>query len=378
MRRAPDDPAVRRIAASLRSQVGQLTGTYELSLAILFFDRLDSPGDSARIRALGEVLASGQVDNGAWGYQCRQVTLPALPQRRGGVPALRPAAPPRTVNRPAVQTWTDHSNTQFAVLALWVAQRHGRHTRIPLARADDHYREVRNTDGGWGYRPTGNGSTLANTCSGLLALAAGHGINSQAGRLARPLSGPQGGGDPVVTTAQQRVADFLVPEWARSGEQAGTVVIGSNYDLYTLWSVERVATLYDLPRIGGREWYPDFARFLVEIQKEDGSWMRSMPAPIDTSFALLVLRRSNLVPDLTAVIQGKPAPVRQPGLGWTARPSGPPLSPNGPARTPGTAPQSGPTTGPAAAPPAGLTGEVQRVAPAPANAPSLTPDKKDP
>ncbi len=378
----PEDPVVQRIAASLRKQVSQLTGTYELSLAILFFDRLDSPGDSSRIRALGEVLASGQADNGAWGYQCRHPTISGPSTRRFGVNNLRPAVPPRQPPRSAVQVWTDHSNTQFAVLGLWVAQRHGRNTRIPLTRVDSHYRGDQNKDGGWSYRPNTDSSTLANTCSGLLALAAGHGINAQAGREARPLTGPQAGNEPVVAAGLERAGDFLVPAWARTGDPSHSLVVGSNYDLYTLWSVERVGTLYDLPRIGGREWYPDFAHLLVQIQKEDGSWRRSMPEPIDTSFALLVLRRSNLVPDLTAVIQGKPAPVRQPGLGWTAaQPAGQTLSPNGPARTPTAPPKPPPSLsglGPAGTQPPRLTGEVHKVEPAPAKPPADPPEEKDP
>jgi hypothetical protein len=117
-----------------------------------------------------------------------------------------------------------------------------------------------------------------------------------------------------------------------------------------------VATLYDLHTIGGQEWYPLFARALLSAQQEDGSWRTSHPGPIDTCFALLILRRSNLVPDLTAVIQGKPPPVRKPGMGWTtAPPGGSPLYPNGPARTPPAAPTPPPSlapTGPVATQPA--------------------------
>jgi hypothetical protein len=343
----PDDPVVRRIAASLRQQVPQMNATYESSLAILFFDRLESSGDSGRIRVLAEVLAAGQVEDGAWGYRTQAVRHSvANPWLAGRTMPVRPAAPPHRVLAP----WSDHSNTQFAVLGLWVAGRHGRNARIPLARADSHYRKFQNTDGGWAYRPPPQGttSTLANTCSGLLALAAGHGINAQAGRDARPLTGPRAGKDRAVAAALERLTQFLFP-----GQQAGG---GGSCDLYTLWSVERVATLYDLHTIGGQEWYPLFARALLSAQQEDGSWRTSHPGPIDTCFALLILRRSNLVPDLTAVIQGKPPPVRKPGMGWTtAPPGGSPLYPNGPARTPPAAPTPPPSlapTGPVATQPA--------------------------
>jgi hypothetical protein len=368
----PDDPVVRRIAASLRQQLSQLANTYEASLAILFFDRLDNPGDGARIRTLAEVLAAGQVEDGAWGYRRQQVPASETnPWMGGRTLRLRPAAPPRHPARPAAAPWTDHSNTQFAVLGLWVAGRHGRNPRVPLGRADTHYRQAQNADGGWAYRPPPHGttSTLANTCSGLLALAAGHGINARAGRDARPLTGPRAGNDRAVARGLDCLTEFLFPKRQGGG--------GPRHDLYTLWSVERVATLYDLQTIGGVEWYPVFAHALLQAQQADGSWRTSHPPPIDTCFALLILRRSNLVPDLTAVIQGKPPPVRQPGLGWTASPpAGSPLSPGGPARTPPAAtnpPPTLPPTGPAAAQPPPLSGTVGKVEPVPAPAPADPP-----
>src|SRR5437764_224743 len=39
------DPVVRKAAVFVRSHVPKLTGTYELSLAILFLDRLGEPSD---------------------------------------------------------------------------------------------------------------------------------------------------------------------------------------------------------------------------------------------------------------------------------------------------------------------------------------------
>jgi hypothetical protein len=220
----------------------------------------------------------------------------------------------------ALPGWTDHSNTQFAVLGLWVAQRHGRGTRIPLARLDRHYREDQHADGGWAYRPGTDLSTLANTCSGLLALAAGHGINSQTGREARPLVGPRGENDRAVARGLERLAHFPLPGLLREGGRAELVGLEHFYELYTLWSVERVATLYDLKTIGDREWYPGVAYQLVRAQHADGQWHHGRGAPIDTAFALLVLRRSNLLPDLTAAIQGKdPAGTRFPAAGGTAR-----------------------------------------------------------
>src|SRR5262249_38054511 len=68
--------------------------------------------------------------------------------------------------------------------------------------------------------------------------------------------------------------------------------------LYFLWSLERVAATYGLETIGGQEWYPWTAGLLVRIQQGDGSWSDAGPGPVPTCFALLILRRSNLTPDL--------------------------------------------------------------------------------
>ena len=77
-------------------------------------------------------------------------------------------------------------------------------------------------------------------------------------------------------------------------------------DLYFLWSVERVAMLYNLPTIGNKDWYSWGVSILLPNQKDNGAW-RSTGYPghghanntIDTCFALLFLKRSNLVHDLT-------------------------------------------------------------------------------
>jgi hypothetical protein len=380
-----DDPVVQRIAASLRKQVATMTGTYEMSLAILFFDRLEGSADSARIRSLAEALAAGQTTDGGWSYHCPRVTATGgTRQPPQGFPTGRPASPARNGLRPLVlSVRPDHSNTQFAVLGLWVAQRHGRSTYQPLDRVDRHFRGIQNSDGGWGYLAN-MGSSLANTCSGLLALAAGHGINSQAGRDARPLDGPRAGKDPAVAAALGRIARMPMPGLRRQGGQVQLVGTQQCPELYTLWSVERVATLYDLKEIGGLEWYPAFALVLVRTQQDGGSWNSGRGEPIDTSFALLILRRSNLLPDLTATLQGKdptlqhlPAarPARTPPAGpsgsVTQKPPDPSLS--------GTAAQKPPAPSAATTPAPARSGTVGQASAEAATPPArAAQEKKDP
>src|SRR5262249_21236200 len=72
---------------------------------------------------------------------------------------------------------TDNSNSQFALLALWAAQRHGVPVDRTMARVVRRYRGSQNSDGGWSYTYApggGTGSAPAMTCVGLIGLAVGH------------------------------------------------------------------------------------------------------------------------------------------------------------------------------------------------------------
>src|SRR5206468_2612465 len=81
---------------------------------------------------------------------------------------------------PSAVTTDDNSNTQFAILGLWVAQRHGLPVAKALARVEARFRNSQNFDGGWGYTPgNGVGSSTAMTCAGLLGLAVGVGVREK-------------------------------------------------------------------------------------------------------------------------------------------------------------------------------------------------------
>ena len=65
-----NDFFVQRSAAHVRHNVQNLNQTYELSLAILFLDRLGDPRDRAMIQGLSLRLLGGQLDGGGWTYYC--------------------------------------------------------------------------------------------------------------------------------------------------------------------------------------------------------------------------------------------------------------------------------------------------------------------
>src|SRR5262249_46356260 len=64
------DPAVQKAAAYVRFHTGNLNATYELSLAILFLDRLADPRDRSLIQGMALRLLAGQTESGGWSYNC--------------------------------------------------------------------------------------------------------------------------------------------------------------------------------------------------------------------------------------------------------------------------------------------------------------------
>src|SRR5205085_641467 len=83
---------------------------------------------------------------------------------------------------------------------------------------------------------------------------------------------------------------------------------GGSADMYyLLWSIERVAVAYGLPTIGNKDWYAWGSKILLAAQGQDGGWHGRFGTDIDTSFALLFLRRVNLTRDLTSYLKGTPS-----------------------------------------------------------------------
>jgi len=74
-------------------------------------------------------------------------------------------------------------------------------------------------------------------------------------------------------------------------------------DLYFLWSLERVCMVYGLKKLpGGKDWYTWGADYLVKTQQPDGSWYYKYGNECGAAFGVMFLCRSNIVKDLSAVI----------------------------------------------------------------------------
>ena len=151
-----------------------------------------------------------------------------------------------------------------------------------------------NKDGSWDYHYKFGGSNAyrpAMTAVGLLGLAVGHGLNNRdADGKARGLQDP-------------RILGGFVALNQHVGKPSGQWQNREMVNLYVLWSIERVAVLYNLATIGEKDWYRWGAEILVANQQQRGNWDRGGyhgAAPVlDTCFALLFLKRANLAEDLT-------------------------------------------------------------------------------
>ncbi len=308
-----NDPAVQNAAKLVRAEASILgqngRATYQLALAILFLDRLGENQDEALIQYLALCLIGGQRATGGWTYTCPELDKKETPPMLALL-----AEPKRTLkdwHKAAVKgqpfaagDW-DNSNTQFAVLALWVAQRHQVSIDKPIALVEKHFRTTQlhgqggaaigdptgnnaNLDGSWRYNTNINSSPWPSmTCSGLLGLAIAHGVTKDPKeKKQKPLD------DPNIKAGLA----MLAREIDRPDEKRMT-------DLYFLWSLQRVGVLYDLELIDGKDWYTGGYKKILPMQKNDGSWTEGCyygnHSVLNTCFALLFLKRANLVKDLT-------------------------------------------------------------------------------
>lgn len=408
------DALLRRAAAQVRAAVGRLSNPYDVSVAIWFLDRLGHAEDRDLIRVLALQLISAQTRYGGWGYSCpplsgaqseRLLSLLQAPPPRGRVAGAPPAAlyragQPLSFPRdmPTLKDGDrldDNSVTQFAILALWVARKHGLPVERSLSMAERRFRLLQNEDGSWSYRPNDEDALAAiraekvvrwrkdsMTCAGLLALAVGRGVTGLATERSRAVKDKavtqalallgRRIGKPTALDAAERARQLRQAEAVKKHPQVWLELIqqsqelaepyyallrravrvskgeritketeaaliaelkalqkeekrlddqsdkiyptGDDFkgqlvqavswgDLYFLWSLERMAVVYGLSTIGGKDWYAWGRDILLTAQNRDGSWSDAFPGVVDTCFALLFLKRVNIAEDLTQQLQ---------------------------------------------------------------------------
>jgi hypothetical protein len=336
----PDDPSVKYAIDFVRTNAPALasnsnTATYEVSLAIMLLDKVGTAGDKKLIRSLALRLIQSQGLDGGWWY----TTKPALSAKEedslyAALKATRPRSlrdlgldakgeltPPADFDKalaplPAGLKWvaalqpadkinmastgSDNSNTQFALIALWVAGRNDVPTERALALTARRFRTSQNADGGWGYQlNAGQASSNAMTGAGLLGLGVGHGLSV---RLKPDELKKAPVDDAAIKKGMTALAGYigtpLGPKANRPKNRDRASVIP-----YYFWTLERVGVMYSATKIGGKDWYQWGAELLVDNQGADGSWSVNYEPWSDTAFCLLFLKRANLVEDLSSKVE---------------------------------------------------------------------------
>lgn len=256
---------------------------YGMCLCVLFLDRVNRENglkhkDVGIIKTLATRIAQGQSSKGGWSYN--------LPSEG-----------------------YDNSNTQFAVVALWVARKYFTdNPRIidqALSRADQKFRNSQQQDGGWSYDSSSitfaMKSTGSMSCAGTLGIALHAGAKRQSNQANFQGAGASGSSGDVIKTLDSDPAVAKARSFILSAMQ--NLIRNGSEDIHTppyfFWSLERVATLYKWRKIDNVDWFELGASYLLPKQKQRGNWdFGAEDVAVDTSFCLLFLAKSNLLGNL--------------------------------------------------------------------------------
>jgi len=191
----------------------------------------------------------------------------------------------------------DHSVTQYGLLGLWEASKRDRGTPVRVWRSSaEHFIDVQNGDGGWGYT-AGGASTPTMSAAGTTALLIAQ----------RRLTTGQHRPHSQMEEAIERGVRWLDVHERRRADGAG-----DRWRYYYLLSLERVALASGRQRFGGRDWLARGTREMLEelAERGDGSVGEGV---VDTAFALVFLSRG-----AEPVWVSK---VELPGGSWNHRPN---------------------------------------------------------
>ena len=279
---APDDDVLQRAVSHLRNLMPE--ATYVVSLQTMVFARAEPERDRLLIGRNVKWLETTQIPGGpckgAWSYPVG-----------GG----------------------DNSNSQFALLALYEAERAGvsasDHT---WNAAKEYWEKCHNNDGSWGYNVADRSGRGSMTCAGItsLVIAADKVLPSDArvvGDRIECCVAHETKDDNLV----QRGLQWLGQHYSVSGNPGS-----QNFHLYYLYGLERAGRMtarrfLPLASRPGRsdkaDWYREGADYLVRNQDRlSGYWTSKSFAEdnplIGTSFALLFLSKGRW-PVLMAKLQ---------------------------------------------------------------------------
>lgn len=298
-----DNPAIQKAVEEVRGRISDNVYRptdnkfYEPGLDVYLLAEAGGEKYKSEIQAIVDHMVNGQLAGGAWDY---------------------PKNDPTT---------GDTSCTHYCCLGLWAAQRAGIEIDASVWEKILTWHVKRQSrDGGYAYCPGfpegfGQGKSELNmtvNAIGSVHIAAlmldpnivltkppvpAEKTEEQAekvpfqGLLERveigqaPMNGPRTEGTvpPGTHESMQQALGYLQSRFIVKGP-------GSGWMGYYYYSLERMAALADLDKIGNRNWFDECANELLSQQRDDGAWKVSrMPHindALDTAFAILFLTRS--------------------------------------------------------------------------------------
>jgi hypothetical protein len=322
-----DDILIQETVARVRSKAHPHS-IRSLAWSMQLLDRLGDKADEPLIRSRAMRLVAGQIAKGNWSQYCpplhsdeEDALFAYLVLAKRGM-SLTPQQQAQQAKTEALwdklrqynETFAaarhhasydrpvrdgDVASIRFAVLGLSVARRHGLPVEPVLSRADHFLRRYQHGDGSWWAKEMVSPFPRCRadmTCVGLLGLAANHGLPP-----ARPDAEPIDWktNDPAVTRAirfldQSMSALPILPSRHFPYPFANNVVgAEAEDDLQFLWSLDQVASLYGIDSFGARPWPAWVEPLIIAAQQPDGGWHDRFDGPIDTCYALLLLRHAH-------------------------------------------------------------------------------------
>lgn len=306
---SPDSPLVKplieKVLAKFESDGYKATQhhNYEAGVDAMALAAADKQKYRGQLQLIANYLIANQLPNGGWDY---------LGQDHGG----------------------DTSISQYGMLGLWAAARAGVDIPIkPLDQIASWHLKTQLKNGAWSYQPYSGDNTMKHsmTVAGIGTLGVARLLtaanprdlealvdepetktkkNEKAFGVLEKVTTTEDGNQP--TSAKPANEGPYKPQVTQAGMDAamrrGLGWLGTNYTvdknalgwhLYYLYGMERAASLANVDKIAGHDWYVEGYRVLLKLQDQDGGWRDAIGSKVSsTCFAVLFLMRATekLVP----------------------------------------------------------------------------------
>jgi hypothetical protein len=278
---------------------------YRNALLCMLIQAYGDPTFEPQMRQAARWLLEAEGSDGTWSYDA-QIPDEVFGQKlHAGALTIVGGQPPGQSRSDVWKRQTewkevggDNSCTQFAILGLQAAVAGG--VQLPpeaWQKALDAARKRHCEDGGWDYGGPGT-SYGSMTSAGICATAISRYQLGQKKDFANDSTIDQ-----ALGWLDRNMAYGKHP---KHGDE-------KDYVYYYTYSIERVGRILDTEFIGGHEWYPEGARWLIGAQQPEGLWVgiegeEQQDPRLSSSFALLFLTRAT--PPLEPIARTGPGTLR--------------------------------------------------------------------